>query len=222
MMTWGEIKTLAGHLQPDAVGSVVTTGDASISELAYYARMANMRIAGSAHKFRSLLREYTLTLTGATDYNLKTLVPDLQKVYQVHDSSTEVGNRKLDEFNVTTGGHVFTFVGRTLRLKEALSGTLTIPYFSNYLVLDNDLATRKLDFIDDADETVLPYEMTPLLIEGIMDYVYRKATRKEYTKRVQMPDGSITDMNAFEYELQRAILNDNHMERSFADFRFQP
>jgi hypothetical protein len=219
-MSWRQIKTLAGHLQPDAVGTVVDTEDATLSQLAYYARMAHMRIAGCPHKFRCLIREYTLTLTGATEYALGTLIPDLQKVYQVHDGSSEVGLRSLAEFNIY-GGISLAFIGNAMRLKEPMTGTLIIPYFSNYLVADDD-GVRKLDFTEDDDVTILPHELEPVLIEGIMDYVYRNATRKEYTKRVQMPSGQITDMNAFEYELQKAILNDSPADRAFTDFRYLP
>lgn len=220
-LTWEEIQTIVTGMKPDAVGSVVLSDNASVSELAWYAWLVNMKIARSAHKFRALKREYSLSLTGATEYNLGSLVPDLQQVIQVLDGQVEIGYRQYTEFNINSGGIIQTIIGKTLRLKEARSGTLVIPYVSNYLVLDDDLSTRKRHFIDAGDQTVLYDDMIPAFIEGLMDFIYRKANGgKEYLKTVQMPDGSITQMNAFEYELQQIILNDAPMERVFFDFRY--
>lgn len=221
-MTWAEIQTVATGLKPDAVGSVIQTDNAAISELAWYAWLVNMKMNGRAHKFRACMREYTLTLTSATEYNLATLIPDLQKVYQVLDGNVEIGHRQFAEFNTTTGGMIQTLLGKTLRLKEARSGTLVIPYISNYLVVSSS-GTRQKHFLEETDESILYDDMIPCFLEGLMDFVYRKANGgKEYKKTVQLIDGRVTEMNAFEFEIQNLILNDSSMERAFQDFRYLP
>jgi hypothetical protein len=223
-MTYSEIKAILAAMAPQAFKGFINTTTGTIPELALYARITNNEIAGNPHKFSWMLREYSLTLTGATTYNLASLIPDLERIYQVYGDTApgrEVPYQGLREYNRDfSGGVRMTLLGKSLRITGASSGTLTIPYYSNYLVLDNDLSTRKLNFVDDDDVSIITETHAMMLIEGIMRFVARKKNEKPYTKPVMLYDGRVAQIEPFTYLLQQAVLADKDIQSSIFDFRF--
>lgn len=223
-MLWSEIKLLFGFMSPEAMAGVVDSSTGTLPELALYARMIHSRIAGMPHKFSWLIREYTLTLTGATEYDLKTLIPDLSMVFFVRGDSTPAGvGTYVSNPNIYRrqfGSGIFTIQNGILRFDTpTTSGTLTIPYYSKYLVEASN-GTRKLDFTADTDVTVVPYEAIDLLIEGMQEYVYRKEKKAQYVKTFRMFDGRVANIDPFSYHLERAIMNDRNIAKAVYDFRF--
>jgi len=206
-------------------GNLVKTNAGSPSEFAFYARLIHNRISGFPHKMSWLIREGTLTLTGAETYNLKTTFPDLVRVYHIPTSQVggrEVPYQSLRDYNLTpSGGARMTIIGHTLKLSGTLTGTLTIPYYSNYLVLDNDGTTRKLDFESDDDESIVPEEHTSILVEGILDYVRRKEN-KRFKQNFLLPDGRLVEMEPCAYHLQQAALADRPIQQGIYSLRYAP
>jgi len=229
--TWGNIKTLLSAMSPQAMQSGYVEGNSGVPpELTLYARASNSEIAGNPHKFSWLMREYNLTLTGATSYNLTTLVPDLMQIYQIAGdtlSNKEMPYQSPREFTMDVGGIKFTIKGRTLVFSGAspTTGTLTIPYYSNYLVLDEDGVTRKKDFENDDDILVIPDDHFMVLVEGIMRFVYRKEAlgkkdAQQYVKKVYLWDGRLAEIDPFLHLLTQAVLADNIVASPIYDFRF--
>lgn len=209
-MTWGEIKSVVSAIAPDAVGSLVGTSG-SPSQVASFAFLVGMRVASYPHKFKCMLRNGSVTLDGSGEYDLGALLPDLQVPMQVWGQQVggrEIGYRSLPQFNVTVGGTLMTIMGKTLKVAEnGVTGTLNVPYYSNYLVLDEDGATRKRFFENDNDQSVLYDDMMPLFTEGIMAYIERREKEKDWSKFL-------------ESELARASLNDRPITRAMFDWRF--
>lgn len=224
--TYLEIKTFLSNQRPSVFNSkFVNQDDGAVTELALYCRAVNMDIAGNPHKFSWRLREYALTLTGATEYNLATLVPDLEMIYQVPGdefSNKEANYQSLRDFNIQTGGQIFTVVGgTTLRFKTPpTSGTLTIPYYSNYLVVTSG-GTRQLDFTADTDKTVIPFQHAQMLIDGVINFVRPKEDEESPKTDFRDWDGTVLSLDTFQYRLRIAAQNDRPVARSVFDFRFQ-
>lgn len=230
-MIWGDIKALITAMVPAAVGSgFVETNSGNPPEINLYARMVNNIVCGFPHKFSWTVRTGTLTLIpGQTTYNLKTYFPDLVRVYQVltnQNGNREVPYQSPRDFNITIdGGSRCTIQGFTLKTDGSLSGNLTIPYYSNYLVIDGTTGDRKMDFETDDDLSVLPDEHYPVIVEGILYYVYRKdrgENGKLFTTRRRTYDGRITDSDPFFFLLDEMALNDVPIEYALYDFRFTP
>ena len=225
-MTYGNIQSLLQGMMPGAsTGFISTSG--SPSELAYYLRMVHMELAGGPHKFSWALREYTLTLVaGQTEYNLKTLIPDLVQIYQISGDQIggyEMGYRPLREQNITRDGVTFTVMGSTLRLTNPpSSGTLTIPYYSNYLVLDADGTTRKLDFEDADDESIAPAHLDHLLIEGTLRFYQRKEKEPILLVPTPMWDGKVVNLSPFDKFYWMAVQADAVIKDPVYDFRYSP
>jgi hypothetical protein len=229
-MNYATLKTIIGLRAPQALsgGMVNITSGSPVPEIALYAHMTNMEIAGNSHKFSWALREATITLTGATDYNLATLIPDLAMVYQIPPRSNDrspVAYQPLQEFNILfPGGGSATIINKTLRLSSDLtSGSMVIPYYSNYFVATSG-GTRQQYFTDDTDVSILPEEQTPLLVEGIMRFIYakqnvNKGNANQYTRSTILWDGRVVNIDPFPTLLSQAILADSAVARQVYDYR---
>lgn len=217
-MTYTELQTILSSMMPAA-----SQGFISSPELKYYARMTNMQIAGGPHKFTWMIREYSLTLTGATEYDLSTLIPDLICILQPHGTSVpgyEIGFQSPREFSMQVGSVAFTIVGGLLRIQNGpTTGTLTIPYFSNYLVKSAG-GTRQLDFTDGTDISVVPNHATQLLLEGILRFYYRKEKEPVYEETVQMWDGRVVKQSPFQALYWIAVQADKLVQNPVYDFRY--
>lgn len=229
--TYAQIKSILTGMSPQTFsGSFINQNSGSPTELALYARFTNMEIAANPHKFKWALRSYTLTFTGATSYDLGTLIPDLVQVYQVVGESLpsrQATVLPLNEFNIITGGTVLTFQGKTLKVKNppTAGSTVEIPYFSNYLVATSG-GTRQMDFTADTDVSIIPDEHAPMLIEGIMRFVYRKENTgkgksNQYVRTVMTWDGRLADLDPFMHLMTQAVLSDNDLAKDVYDFRIQ-
>jgi len=223
MATWAEIKTIATYMAPSAFGGLVNSTTGAVTELAYYARMANAKIAMVPHKFSWAIRTYTLTLTGATDYDLATLIPGLQRIYQITGENApngEIPYRNQAQFNIERSGINMTIVGNTLKFHNPpSSGTLEIPYYTKYFV-KTAAGVYQQDFTLDTDVSLVPDDLIPMLIEGMNEYIDRKARDKQFLQPVIMWDGRIVTMPPFQAMLHNAVLGDANVARAIYDFRF--
>lgn len=215
-MTWAEIKKLINSMAPQAMSGVV-----SDTELAQYARMTHNSIASHPHKFSFLFKEGSITLDGSVSYNLKTLIPDLSLVYLVKGDSRIPYQSPSGWYSKDFGTNTMTIMNNVVKFSyPGSSGELTVPYFTKYLVVDGTTGNAKLDFENDDDYTIIPDHSSNLLIEGIMRFVWRRENKKAYTTPMVLPDGRITELDPFSFELQNAVLADTPIAIGFTDFRF--
>jgi len=223
MISFGQIGSLLQSMMPAASAGFVSDSG-SPSELAYYLRLTNAEIAGGEHRFGFTMREYSLMLTGASTYNLATLIPDLVSLWNPQGDNVagyEMAYRNSREYNLTRGGQEFTIVGMTLKFRNPpTSGTLVIPYYSNYLVLDQDGTTRKLDFEDADDTSILPNHLTPLLIEGTLRYYIRKEKEPQFLEPTLTWDGRVVNLGPFQKLYWSAVQSDNIVKDPIYDYRF--
>lgn len=231
--TWGQIKSTLTGITPQAMsGKIVEKDSGTPTELELYARITMNEIAGNSHKFSWVLREHTLTLTSATSYDLLNEIADFTQIYQIHGDSlpnNESPYQPLKEFNVDSGGVKFTIQGRNLLFANppTAGSTVKIPYYSNFLVIDKDDSSRKMDFEDDDDRTIIPDEHIPMLTEGIMRFIQRKMNAgkkdaREYTRRVMTWDGRVVDIDPGYYHMQEAIRADTPVDMPVRDLRDYP
>lgn len=217
-MLYSDLQTLLTEMQPGSSGFVSSTG------MKYFLRMTLMDLAGGDYRFSFALREYSLTLTGATEYDLGTLIPDLVSIYQVHGESVGgygVPYQSLRDYNLTRSGLTFTVSGSKLRFQNPpTSGTLTIPYYSKYLVIDAITQARKLDAESGSDILVVPDEHIEVLFEGILRYYHRKEKEPQLLIPTVMWDGRTVNMPPYKAALMRAQQNDNKVMNPVFDFRY--
>lgn len=219
-MTYSDVQTMMQEIYPGASSGFIST-----TAIKLFCRKINMRLAGGPHKFSWAIREYSLVLTGATEYDLGTLIPDFVQLYQIPNSQSqgsEIGYQNIRDFNITIGGVSFTIVGDLLRFHNPpTSGTLVIPYYSNYLV-ESSGGTRKLDFTDGTDISVIPEQWaTEFLIEGLCEYYQRKEKEPLFTKPTVLYDGRVVSMTPFESAYFLAEQADNKVHNPTYDFRFE-
>lgn len=212
-------------MNPEAFPKFVAnndTGSSTPSQLAMFARMVNYRFSGYAHKFSWAVREYSLTLTGATSYNLLTLIPDISTVYRPYGTDfggNQPSYRPADEYNIESGGQILTIVGTTLKLKNPpSSGTLYIPYYSNYLVASSG-GTRQKDFLAETDVSVIPDSHMPCFLEGLQQYIDRREHRPINSETTVLFNGRIASVPLFTSMMQQAAIDDNAMSVTVRDWR---
>lgn len=209
-------------MMPSAADGFISTAG-SPSELAYYLRMTNMELAGGSHKFSWAIREYSLTLTGASEYNLASLIPDLVEIYQIEGDNVggyEVPYVSLRTQNLTRSDINFTIVGSLLRFQNPpTSGTLVIPYYSNYLVKTSG-GTRQLDFSDASDIAICPDHQLQLLVEGVLRFYQRKEKEPILLEPTTMWDGKVVNLPPFQKFYWMAVQADQVIKDPVYDFRF--
>jgi len=180
--TWSEVKEIIVDLYPAIIQSKFINPDSG--ELGSYARLANNMIANYPHRFKFTKDTHSLTLTGATSYNLKTLIPGLSKVYQIMGINDNTDEVELPEYegsissasNFYLRNGVLYFTGN-----NPTSGTATIVYKSKYLVYDKDDDSRKLNFEDDDDYSAIPDEQIMTLISIISLFIDWKEADKKFS-----------------------------------------
>lgn len=225
-MTWSDIKQFFSKFTPAQTSGIIETTSGTPTELALYARLTNNKIAGQPHKFSWMLREYTLTLTGASSYDLKTLIPGFVRARVVTGSGLPNGIASyvsdVDLYRRTYGQHTFTIQNGVLKFDTPpTSGTLVIPYYTSYLVKASD-GTYKQDFSTDTDVSVIPDQHIDLLLEGIETYFRRKESKSNYTKTYVLYDGRVVNIDPFSYLIMNAIQEDKPIDVALFDFRFEP
>lgn len=188
-MAWSEIQTVAQYLYGPYIGSggfIGTTG--SPTELAYLMQLVMNRITSYPHDFPFLKRTGTITLTGATSYDLRTLIPDFRSSWQMYGVNPNQEHPYLsnDVANITPAvgytikGTTITFTGNI-----ASSGTATIQYKSMWMVLSSG-GTRKLNFTDDSDTTVLDDADINVLLFGLGQFVNWKSDTQSKERRADI------------------------------------
>ncbi len=193
-MTYSEIKTACQTLYGNFVssGGFVESDSGNPSELALLLHLMHGRIVGYPNEDFSFCQvTVTITSTGATTYNLKTLYPDFLTLIQVYGVNTNVEHQYYGnaEGNLTTlegwtiKNGVLTFTGTV----PSAGSTFKIQYKSQYLV-ESSAGVRKRYFTEEDDVSVLSEADTGVIIFGIGAYVNWKSDEASSEKRKETKD----------------------------------
>lgn len=187
MITYESLKSTAIALYGAWVGSgaLIESDSGSPTTLSLYFDFVNSEIAANSQDFEFTKETGTITLTGATSYNLSTLFPDLISVYQVYG----INSNQEQQYFPNYEANLYPFQGYTIKGNSLIltgenpsSGTLTIQYKSQYLV-KNAAGTRKQYFENDDDYSVLDFADKNVLIFGIGEYITWKTDEQSAIQR---------------------------------------
>jgi len=153
-------------------------------------------------RLKNRVKIASLTVGSNVSFNLKTLVPDFFAL----KTDAENKNRCLyyyqstepsffehtnnSRFVMNTQGYFSTLTGLTLKINfpQGITNidTLYMPYFSKYLVLDEDGTTEKEKPENDNDEFLFDSVFDDAFVEGVLLYLKRRELDdNEYTKATQ-------------------------------------
>lgn len=177
-MTFADIKTLLSYLYGPYVGKgFINTTSGSVTEVAYLLQLVHDRIASYPNEWEFLKETGSITLTGASTYNLRSSFADLRSVYQIYGINSNQDHPFLPNFEANiTPATGYSLRDATLIFTGNIpgSGTMTIQYKSAYMVKSAG-GTRKLNFTADDDYSVLLDNDINVLIFGVGEYINWKS-----------------------------------------------
>lgn len=212
-LTYSQIKTSAIALYGTWIGSggLIESDSGTPTTLALYLDFVHGTIAGFSQDWDFLQETGTITLTGASSYNLATLFPDLLSVYQIYginenSEETFVSNSQANISPApayTIRGNLLVFSG-----SAPTSGTLRIQYKSQYMVKDSS-GTRKQFFEDDTDVSVIPFAHKNVLIFGLGEFVTWKTDEQSesFKKRIETWSASAFNKLLLHPTMSRQVLS---------------
>lgn len=193
-MTWEEIKSVVQVLYPQYVGSgkLIDDTDSGVtpSSLAILFGLVHNRISGYPYDFNCLKETGTLTLTGASSYNLRTLFPGLKSVYQIYG----IDENQDQEYFGNRDGNITSANGYTVRGDTLIftgyaptSGSATLQYKSKYLV-KNSSGTRQQYFLADSDYSVLDDDDVNVLLFGLGQFINWNSDSESQDRKKEVND----------------------------------
>lgn len=188
MTSWETLQSAiqALYVQYVGSGSVIENSSGSPTVEALLMDLVHNRIVGYPYDWDFLKVTGTLTLTGASSYNLKTTFPDLKSVYQIYGIQENQDQQYLPNYeaNIVPTDNGFTLKGNTLVFtgNTPSGGSATIQYKSLYMVKDSG-GTRKQYFTSTSDESVLESSDMNVLLFGFGQYVNWKSDSKSKEQR---------------------------------------
>lgn len=174
MTQWTDLKSIVISLYGQYVGSgnLIETDAGSPSQLALIFDLVHNRIVNYPFELPCLKVTSTITLTGASSYDLSVLFPDLKSVYQIYgiNANQESGYLSNYEGNIVPMDNAYTIKGKTLYFTGTApaTGTAYIQYKSKWMV-KTAAGVRQKYFLNDDDVTVLDDEN--LLVFGAGQFI---------------------------------------------------
>lgn len=193
-MTWESIKLALSTIYSAYIGSGKLIDDtdngSTPSALAILVNLVNNRISSYPAELNCLKEVGTLTLTGATSYNLKTLLPDLKTVYQLYG----INENQDQDFYGNLEGNITASDGYTVRGDSLIitgtaptSGTASIQYKSKYLV-KNASGTRQQYFLADDDYSCLDDDDINVLVFGVGQFINWNSDSESQDRKKEIND----------------------------------
>lgn len=185
-LTWGEAREQFSDVFRDSTTGFFGNSSGTSSEIYRTLRRVLSLIASNeAYTFQE--REYSLTLTGAAEYDLDTLIPGWQKIKSITTNTTnnltaypiELQSVDIKDFQAMFDTYAYTiFQSRYLRLYNPAgtlsAGTLKIIYYTGYLIKDAVTGAAKPLPTSDSDLFMIPDRFVDVVTEGLAMLAFRK------------------------------------------------
>lgn len=152
-----------------------------------------LRMIGSNYTYSFQEQRATINLTGATTYDLSTLLPGFKEILEITNSppgsDVQIPMDYYDpkDFLSARDSNGYTIENTsTLRLynpsSSSLTGTLTVIYYSNYMA-QSALGVRQQYPLINSDLLLIPEDYLDLVVEGLLMFAFRKdrTNREDYT-----------------------------------------
>lgn len=203
-VTWGQIREEFTDAYRDTTTRFFDNSSGGTSEIARTLRRV-LRLVNAPEAYSFQQQEYTLTLTGATRYDLNSLIPGWKRIYAILAPGTNVSEEMtaadLRAFQLTYDTYAFSIFGhRYLELKSSpatpSTGSLKIIYFTGYLVKDGSTNALKEIPTSDDDYFIIPPEFMDVVTEGLEMFAFRKdkTNRSDYTDARQHFDARLEEL----------------------------
>lgn len=178
--TWGQVKEEFRDGFRDGTQAFIS----DLELLRMLRRVLRLIDNPEAYTFQQV--EYTLTLTGATQYDLDTLIPGWKRIFTITNSlgvnvglPLELEFVDMKDFQMTLNRYAYSiYQNRYLRVysptSSPLSGFLNVLYFSTYLVKDASTGAFKAIPTSDDDYFALPERWMDTITEGLQWLAFRK------------------------------------------------
>lgn len=192
--TWGQIREEFSDLYRDSSTSFIGNAAGTGSEIyRMLRRVLRMIDAPEAYTFQE--SEYTLTLTGASRYDLDALIPGWKRIKSITTNTASnlsaypISLRAVDiqDFQSLCDTYAYTiYQNRYLDLYNPsgnfISGALKIVYYTAYLVKDGSTNLYKALPTSDSDYFALPERFSDVVPEGLAMLAFRKdrSNRDDY------------------------------------------
>lgn len=193
----------------------LNTGASTPDKIALLTKLVLGKIA--RHKLNNRIKIASLATGGLTSFRLgsASYIPDfMQPKLNAGDNNKwayyypTAGNAfyfKVVPYSVfarSTEGGVCCIEGNTLRISvphgEVAPSTIYFPYYSKYLVLDEDGTTEKEMPENNDDEFLFGSEYDDVLVEGVMLYISRREkSDAEYAKAVKEWEKRLAEITFF-------------------------
>jgi len=200
-MTFKELKTVAKDLH---TGSLLPTQINIVTGLVL-GKLARLRL-------NSRKKIHEITIGSDSEWVLATEIPDFLSLksdqgnngksiyYYVGTEPCFLNMTNNSRFSQSqTIGGVATIIGGKLKVSFPTGtgdiGTLYVPYFSKYLVLDEDGTTEKFRPENDDDTFLIDEMYEDVLVEGILLYTKRRElSTNEFTKALREWENSVASL----------------------------
>lgn len=198
--TWGEVKEEFRDSFRDVTQSYIND-----EEVKRILRRV-LRKIGCEEGYTFQEREYTLTLTGAAEYDLDTLIPGWKKIKTITTPASVGAIRPIEldsidpkDFQISGDRYAFTiFSHRYLRVyspsASPLTGTLKIMYYTGYFLLASGVAVAAP--VDDNTTFLIPDHYMNVVTEGLVVHGFRKdrSNRADYTDAKEAFEDSLQSL----------------------------
>lgn len=192
--TWGQIREEFSDVYRDSSTSFIGNASGTASEIYRMLRRV-LRLIDAPEAYTFQEQEYTLTLTGATRYDLDTEIPGWKRIKSITTNTSSnlsaypIALRPVDiqDFQNLQDTYAYTiYQGRYLDLYNPsgnfTSGGLKIVYYTGYMIKDGSTNAFKALPTSDSDYFALPERFTDVISEGLAMFAFRKdrSNRDDY------------------------------------------
>jgi len=225
--TWGQIREEFSDLYRDSSTSFIGNASGTSSEIYRMLRRV-LRLIDAPEAYTFQESEYTLTLTGASRYDLDTLIPGWKRIKSITTNTASnlsaypIALKAVDikDFQSLLDTYAYTiYQNRYLDLYNPsgnfISGALKIVYYTAYLVKDSGTGAFKPLPTSDNDYFALPERFNDVISEGLAMLAFRK----DRSNRDDYRDAKAAfESRLFELRENHSITVDTPIQRMTASF----
>lgn len=207
-LTWGQAREQFTDVFRDGTTGFFGNASGTSSEI-YRTLRRVLSLVSSTEAYTFQEQEYSLALTGATEYDLDTLIPGWQKIKSVTTNTAnnltaypiELLSVDIKDFQAMFDTYAYTiFQSRYLRLYNPAgtlsAGTLKIIYYTGYLIKDSVTGLPKAMPTSDSDLFMIPDRFVDVVTEGLAMLAFRKdrSNKEDYRDAKMSFDQRLLDL----------------------------